>query len=52
MSIEKFNMPVGRIVSGNPTSWEDAVDYHTKQKKLNKGCKEYKWQKFKRIHKK
>lgn len=35
MSIENFNMPVGRIVSGNPTSWEDAVDYHTKQKKLN-----------------
>ena len=35
MSIEKFNMPVGRVVSGNPTSWEDAVDYHTKQKKLN-----------------
>ena len=35
MSIEKFNMPVGRIVSGNPTSWEDAVDYHTRQKKLN-----------------
>lgn len=35
MSIEKFNMPVGRIVTGNPTSWEDAVDYHTKQKKLN-----------------
>lgn len=35
MSIEKFNMPVGRIVSGNPTFWEDAVDYHTKQKKLN-----------------
>ena len=35
MTIENFNMPVGRIVSGNPTSWEDAVDYHTKQKKLN-----------------
>lgn len=35
MTIEKFNMPVGRVVSGNPTSWEDAVDYHTKQKKLN-----------------
>lgn len=35
MSIENFNMPVGRIVSGNVTLWEDAVDYHTKQKKLN-----------------
>lgn len=28
-------MPVGRIVAGNTTLWEDAVDYHTKQKKLN-----------------
>lgn len=35
MTIENFNMPVGRVVSGNPTMWEDAVDYHTKQKKLN-----------------
>ena len=35
MSIENFNTPVGRVVSGNPTSWEDAIDYHTKQKKLN-----------------
>lgn len=35
MTIENFNMPVGRIVSGNPTMWEDAVNYHTKQKKLN-----------------
>lgn len=35
MSIEKFKMPVGRIVGGNVTLWEDAVDYHTKQKKLN-----------------
>ena len=35
MTIENFNMPVGRVVTGNPTSWEDVVDYHTKQKKLN-----------------
>ena len=35
MSIENFNMPVGRIVSGNTTLWEDAIDYHTKQKKLS-----------------
>lgn len=35
MSIEKFKMPVGRIVGGNVTLWEDAIDYHTKQKKLN-----------------
>lgn len=26
------------------------IEKYTKQKKLNKGCKEYKWQKFKRIH--
>lgn len=36
MTIENLKLPKGRIVSGNPAKWEQAVDYHTKQKKLDK----------------
>ena len=30
-------MPAGRIVGGNPTAFEQAVDYYTKQPKTNNG---------------
>ena len=37
MTIENFKMPAGRIVGGNPTAFEQAVDYYTKQPKTNNG---------------
>lgn len=37
MTIENFKMPAGRIVGGNPTAFEQAIDYYTKQPKTNNG---------------
>ena len=37
MSIENFKMPVGRIVSGNPTAFEEAKDFYTRETKLRNG---------------
>lgn len=36
MTIENLKLPKARIVAGNPTKWEQSVDYHTKQKKSDK----------------
>lgn len=36
MAIDNLKLPKSRIVSGNTTLWEQAVDYHTKQKKTDK----------------
>lgn len=36
MTIENLKMPVGRIVGGNITSFAQAIDYYTKQPKLDK----------------
>lgn len=36
MTIENLKLPAGRIVGGNPTAFEQAIDYYTKQPKLDK----------------
>lgn len=36
MTIENFKMPAGRIVGGNPTAFDIATDFYTKQQKLDK----------------
>lgn len=36
MTIENFKMPAGRIVGGNPTAFENAIDFYTRQQKLDK----------------
>jgi hypothetical protein len=36
MAIDNLKLPKARIVSGNPTKWEQASDFHNKQKKLDK----------------
>ena len=36
MSLEKLVLPAGRIVGGNPTAFEQAIDYYTKQPKIDK----------------
>lgn len=36
MAIDNLLLPKGRVVSGNPASWEQATDYHTKQVKVDK----------------
>lgn len=36
MTLENFRLPAGRIVGGNPTAFEQANDYYTRQPKLDK----------------
>ena len=36
MTLENFRLPAGRIVGGHPTAFEQAMDYYTKQPKLDK----------------
>lgn len=36
MTLENFRLPAGRIVGGNPTAFEQAMDYYTHQPKLDK----------------
>lgn len=36
MTLEHFKLPAGRIVGGDPNKFEQAMDYYTKQPKLDK----------------
>ena len=36
MSLENLKLPAGRIVGGNPTAFEQAMDFYTKQPKLDR----------------
>jgi len=36
MTLEAFKLPAGRIVGGHPTKFEQAIDYYTKQPKMDK----------------
>ena len=36
MTLENFKLPAGRIVGGNPTAFEQAVDFYNKQPKFDK----------------